>query len=129
MFVCGRASPPSVSMDPESRTNDLPFYILGTILGLASGYLDIRIGDLLLTALLVLASSMVLGILRPKKPWRWILVVAGCVPLMLFLALFLKEQPYPAQIYESFLVFLPGAAGAYGGSAGRRALTVILNKS
>jgi len=117
-------------MDPATRSNDFRFYMVGTILGLASGYLNIKAGDLLLTALLVLASTMLLGILRPTRPWRWVVLVASCVPLMLLIAyLFLKEKPYSSEIYGSFLVFFPAATGAYGGSAGRKALTVILNKS
>ena len=33
---------------------------------------------------------------------------------------FLHDKPYRAQIYESFLGFLTGIAGAYGGAVGRR---------
>jgi len=32
----------------------------------------------------------------------------------------LTEKPYRAQIYESFLGFLTGIAGAYGGAVVRR---------
>lgn len=113
-------------MSPDTGRNALPFYLLAATLGLAAGYVDIKIGDLLLTALLVLASTMLLGIMRPEKPWRWILLVAGCVPLMMLVAyLFMAEKPYPAQIYESFLGFLTGAAGAYGGAIGRKAFEKI----
>jgi hypothetical protein len=105
---------------------DRPIYVLGVVLGIAAGLLDVKIGDLLLTALFVLASTMLLGILRPERPWRWMLVVAIFVPLLQLLAyLFLTEKPYPAQIYEAFLGFLTGTAGAYAGSAGRRALQVF----
>ena len=45
----------------------------GRLLGICAGVLDVEIGDLLLTALFVLASTMVLGGLRPAKPWRWTL--------------------------------------------------------
>jgi hypothetical protein len=37
----------------------------------------------------------------------------------------LTQKPYRAQIYESFLAFLPGIAGAYGGSLLRLAFTNI----
>lgn len=105
---------------------DSPIYALAVILGIAAGALDVEIGDLLLTALFVLASTMFLGILRPERPWRWIVLVAAFVPLLQFLAyFFLTEKPYRAQIYEAFLGFLTGSAGAYAGSAGRRALQVF----
>src|SRR5437870_12318282 len=37
----------------------------------------------------------------------------------------LTQKPYQAQIYESFLGFLTGIAGAYGGALGRRAFEVL----
>jgi hypothetical protein len=41
-------------------------------------------------------------------------------PLLDWLAFFyLSEKPSRAQIYESFLAFMPGIAGAYGGAIGR----------
>jgi len=109
--------------------NDIGFYFLAAILGVCAGILDVKIGDLLLTALFVLSSTMLLGVLRPERPWRWILIVGAFVPLLQLLAyLFLTEKPYRAQIYESFLGFLTGTAGAYGGSAGRRAVSEIFRE-
>jgi ABC-type multidrug transport system permease subunit len=108
---------------------DAPIYVLAVVLGIGAGILDVKVGDLLLTALFVLASTMLLGVLRPQRPWRWILIVAVFVPLLQLLAyLFLTEKPYRAQIYESFLGFLTGMAGAYAGSAGRRAVGEILKE-
>jgi hypothetical protein len=66
---------------------------------------------------------MLLAMLRPDKPWRWIITVAVFVPILQVLAyMFLTVKPYCAQIYESFLGFLTGIAGAYGGSVVRRAI-------
>lgn len=107
--------------DDPARRSDAAIYCLGAVLGLCAGALDVRIGDLLLTALLVLASTMLLGALRPERPWRWVIVVGMFVPILQMLAyLFLTEKPYRAQIYESFLGFLTGVAGAYGGAVARR---------
>jgi hypothetical protein len=113
---------------PEHTTgHDGRIYALAAILGIGGGLLDVALGDLLLTALFVLASTMLLGTLRPEKPWRWILVVGAMVPSVQLLAyLALTEKPYPAQIYESFLGFLTGCAGAYAGSVLRRTLENIL---
>jgi hypothetical protein len=103
--------------------NEIFVYIFGVILGLCAGFLDLKFGDLLLTALLVLAATMLLGVLSPQRPWRWTLTVAAFVPLAQFVAyVVMTEKPYRAQIYESFLSFLPGTAGAYGGSIARRVL-------
>ncbi|HVO79752.1 MAG TPA: hypothetical protein VMT28_03415 [Terriglobales bacterium] len=108
------------------RNRDLGIFVLAGLLGAVAGCLDVQIGDLLLTALFVLASTMFLGVLRPHKPWRWTVAVAAFVPALQLLAyLFLTEKPYRSQIYESFLGFLTGTAGAYAGSAGRRAFDTI----
>jgi hypothetical protein len=93
--------------------SDTLVYVLGALLGISAGFLDLKFGDLLLTALFVLASTMLLGALRPRKPWRWTLVVATFAPIVQLLAyLFLSQKPYRAQVYESFLGFLTGIAGA-----------------
>jgi hypothetical protein len=102
-------------------TEDRGIYILGGLLGIIAGILDVKFGDLLLTALFVLMATMLLGALRPQRPWRWTLTVAVFVPLVQLAAYaMLTEKPYRAQIYESFLGFLTGIAGAYGGATARR---------
>jgi hypothetical protein len=109
--------------DQGQNKSDRSIFVLGAVLGICAGFLDVKFNDLLLTALVVLASTMLLGGLRPRRPWRWTLLVAVFVPIVQFLAyLFLTVKPYRAQIYESFLGFLTGIAGAYGGSVGRRGL-------
>jgi hypothetical protein len=109
--------------------SDAGIYLLGAILGLSAGVIDVKIGDLLLTAMFVLASTMVLGALRPTRPWRWTLWVAAFVPLVQLAAYyFLTAKPYRAQIYESFLGFLTGIAGAYGGAFARSAIGELFHK-
>ncbi|MGD0793797.1 MAG: hypothetical protein ABR920_18690 [Terriglobales bacterium] len=96
------------------------YYLLAAMSGALAGWLDIKVGDLLLTAMVVLAACMLLGILSPRKPWRWVLLVGVFVPVVEGLAyFFLSQKPERAQIYESFLAFVPGIAGAFGGSIGR----------
>jgi len=107
--------------------SDTTIYLVGTLLGICAGIIDVKAGDLLLTALFVLASTMLLGMLRPERPWRWIVVVGVFVPIVQGLAyVFLTVKPYPAQIYESCLGFLTGIAGAYGGSVVRRGINELL---
>jgi len=109
-----------MSNQSDSRT-DTMLNLFGVFLGLCAGVLDVKIGDLLLTAMFVLASTMLLGLLRPQKPWRWTLLVGVFVPVVQLLAYWLvTAKPYRAQIYESFLGFLTGIAGAYGGSVARK---------
>jgi zinc transporter ZupT len=91
--------------------------VLAVLFGIGAGVADVRIGDLLFTALLVVAPCMLLGAIRPERPWRWVVLVGICVPIVELMAYWLlTAKPYRAQVYESFLAFLPGIAAAYGGS-------------
>jgi hypothetical protein len=79
--------------------------------------------------MVVLAANMLLGFLGPRHPWRWVLVIGVCVPVVEWLAYFyLSQKPERAQIYESFLAFLPGIAGAYGGAVGRNVVNQLFKK-
>ena len=112
------------SMQASERygTHDTSFYLLAALCGIGTGCADVVINDLLFTALLVLSACIVLGLLRSRWPWRWVLTVGIFVPLTELAAyLVLTVKPSRAQVYGSFLAFLPGIAGAYGGAIMRRA--------
>ena len=101
----------------NTAKGDVWCYLLAALCGVGAGYADVVVNDLLFTALLVLSSCLLLGILRPRWPWRWVLTVGVFVPLTELAAyLVLTVKPTRAQAYGSFLAFLPGIAGAYGGA-------------
>jgi ABC-type multidrug transport system permease subunit len=100
---------------------DAPFYLLAALAGIGTGWVDAAVNDLLLTALLVLAACMLLGLLRSRWPWRWVVAVVVFIPLTELAAYLLTTiKPTRAQMYGSFLTALPGTAGAYGGAVMRR---------
>ena len=108
--------------------NDTLIYVLATAADLFTGWVDLRVHDLLFTALLVSSFCMLLGVLRPERPWRWVAIIGVCVPVAVVLGYFvLTERPERAQIWESFLAFLPGIASAYGGALMRQAVQNILS--
>ena len=105
------------------------YYCLAVVAGVGAGWVDIKVGDLLLTAIVMLPANMLLGFLSPRKPWRWVLLVGLFVPVVEWLAYFyLSEKPERAQVYESFLAFVPGIAGAYGGAVGRGVVDNLFGK-
>jgi len=109
--------------------SDAWFYLLAALCGIATGWADVVIDDLLFTALLVLMACMLLGMLRPRWPWRWVVVVGMFVPLTELAAYLVRTvKPTRAQIYGSFLAFLPGIAGAYGAAIMRRVVDDLLQK-
>lgn len=104
-------------------------YVLGIFLGICAGFIQARLDFLLLTALFVLFSTMLLGVLYPRRPWRWVFVVGVFVPIVQLLAfVVMKQKPYTTQVYESFLGFLTGFAGAYGGAVIRMAIRELFGK-
>jgi len=103
--------------------SDVFFYFLAALFGIGTGWADVAINDLLFTALLVLMACILLGMLRPRWPWRWVLLVGIFVPFTEMAAyLMLRVKPTRAQVYGSYLAFLPGIAGAYGGAILRRVM-------
>ncbi|MGA8765181.1 MAG: hypothetical protein WB562_20105, partial [Candidatus Sulfotelmatobacter sp.] len=87
--------------------SDAPFYLLAALAGIATGWVDASINDLLLTALLVLAACMLLGLLRPRRPWRWVVVVVIFVPITELVVYRLTAvKPTRAQMYGSLLTAL-----------------------
>jgi hypothetical protein len=114
-----------MTTEPASpRTgSDAPFYVLAALAGMGAGWVDVAVNDLLFTALLVLLACMLLGLLRPRWPWRWVVVVGMFIPLSELAAyVVLTVKPTRAQVYGSFLASLPGVAGAYGGAVMRRVI-------
>ncbi len=110
----------------------LAFALFALLLGAGCGALHVLVGtmgdpDPLLSALAVTVATMVLGLLRPARPWRWALLVAVPVPLALLLANFVIPTAHftRASIAGSVLVSLPGCAGAFGGSVLRRKISQI----
>jgi hypothetical protein len=111
----------------QRLASDTLYYILAALLGSFAGWVDVKVGDLLFTALLVLAPCILLGALRPQRPWRWTVVVGVFVPIADLLAyVVMTQKPSRAQVYESFLALLPGLVGAYGGSFMRGVINNVL---
>lgn len=109
---------------------NLPFYLLAILFGITAGILELKLGDLLVTALFILLSTMILGAARPERPWRWILLVAIFVPILRVMAyLTLGQKPYLAQMWEPAFAFVIAAVGAYCGMFARKAVENLFGQS
>jgi len=114
-------------VEPQHAESDWWVYILAAICGIGAGAADVFIDDLLFTALIVVAAGIMLGILRPRHPWRWVIAVGVFIPLTEVAAYYLLTvKPSRAQMYASCLIFLPGIAGAYGGAVFRNVVNNLL---
>ncbi len=119
------------AQSPRERYTVL-FCLFALVLGVGCGLLHVAVESLeepdpLLSALAVTSCTMLLGVLRPARPWRWVVLVGGPVPLAIFAAMYLMPTAHftRASIGGSFLVALPGCAGAFGGSILRRKMQEI----
>ena len=91
-------------------------YAVAVLFGLFSGWVNQKVGDALLTALCVLAFSMMMGVWKKQRPWRWLLLVWIGVPIMLAYYHFVVRWPHTrGQVYAAFLQILAASAGANGG--------------
>jgi hypothetical protein len=110
------------------------FGLFALLLGAGCGMLHVFVEtmpdpDPLLSALAVTVATMLLGLLRPGRPWRWVLLVGVPVPLASLIANFVIPAAHftRASIAGSVLVSLPGCAGAFGGSLMRRKLSELFD--
>jgi hypothetical protein len=122
--------PSNPSFQPERFP--LLFALFALLLGVGCGALHVFVAwmdqpDPLLSALAVTVATMILGLLRPQRPWRWVLLVGAPVPLTILAASMAIPATHftKAAIAGSILIALPGFAGAYGGSVMRHKIWEI----
>jgi ABC-type Na+ efflux pump permease subunit len=116
----------------NSERFPLAFLLFALLLGAGCGALHVMVEtmeepDPLLSALAVTVATMLLGLLRPARPWRWVLCIGAPVPLAILIASYVIPTAHftRASIAGSVLVSLPGCAGAFGGSLLRRKVSEI----
>jgi hypothetical protein len=116
----------SISMS-DARKSDALIYVLAIAFGALAGIAHVGIEDPLITALIVLGSTMFLGFMRPSRPWRWTLLVGMMVPVVMISAHLAGRYASftRAGIYGSVLLILPGIAGAYGGFFARKFMSEV----
>ena len=87
-------------------------------LGLAIAYLDAlpTWDDTGVTAGLLLLGAALLGLVAPRRPWRWALLIGSWIP-----AHALLRAPVPATLAMLLVILFP-LAGAYAGTLLRRAM-------
>jgi hypothetical protein len=121
-----------VKSSAENERFPLLFYCFALLLGAGCGALHVLVEsmdqpDPLFSALAVVCATMLLGVLRPSRPWRWVVLVGAPVPLALLIARLLIPTTHftRASIAGSILIALPGIAGAFGGSIMRRKISEL----
>jgi cell division protein FtsW (lipid II flippase) len=102
------------------RDSEFLSYMLAFCFGVAAAWLDIKFVELALTSMVVFAGCMFVCFRSPRQSWRWILLICTLVPAVEWFAYhFLPMKPYLAQMYQSWIAFVPGIVGGAGGAVGR----------
>jgi len=119
-----RASRPSNGGEgAQSTASDTPYYVVGLLSGAGVGYVDVRVEDLLLTAVLIACACMFLGFMRAQRAWRWVVLVPLFIPLGQVLAYKVAGQRLTRMdLSETFVALIPAIAGAACGAVARNAI-------
>jgi hypothetical protein len=113
----------------SSSRSDIAAYILAIALGLFAGWVNQAVDDALLTALCVLAFTMLMSAWKKEQPWRWGLLVWVGVPVVLGWYHFVVRWPHTrGQVYGAFLQILAASAGSFGGHFMRQMIDNIFLK-
>lgn len=123
------AHPPIESPTTAPSHRDFVVYPIAIGFGLLSGWVNQKVDDALLTTLCVLGFSMLLGVWKKQKPWRWLLMVWIGVPVVLAYYQFVVGWPHNrGQVYAAFLQILAASAGAHGGHFMRQMIDNVFLK-
>ena len=116
-------------LSEDEAKADSVAYAAAVLFGIVSGWLDIRFSEIALTSMVVFFGCMIVAFVRPRRAWRWILIVCLLVPVVEWLAYnFLPFKPYPVQIAQSLIAFVPGIVGGVGGAVGRGVVDNLFGK-
>jgi hypothetical protein len=121
---------PTASSPPTSAPirADWPFTMVALGFGALIGYVQLRWGELAISALLVAMVTMFLGAMRPRRPWLWALLVALCVPAAQLFAYLGREHFTRGAIFGSFALLAPAFVCAYVGAVGRKLVGELFKK-
>ena len=119
----------SETLSERERTG-IFVYLIAIALGLFSGWVNQTENDALLTALCVLGFTMILGVWKMQRPWRWVLLVWVGVPIVLAYYEFVVRWPHDrGQVYGAFLQLLAASAGGFGGHFMRQMIGNVFLKT
>ena len=115
---------------PGRRRTGIFVYLIAIALGLFAGWVNQTVDDALLTALCVLGFTMILGVWKMQRPWRWVLLVWVGVPIVLAYYQFVVRWPHDrGQVYGAFLQLLAASAGGFGGHFMRQMIDNVFLKT
>ena len=91
------------------------YLVAALLLGAAIGWLDVALGEVFVTALLLLACGMGFGLWRPSRGWAAGIALALGVTIARIVIHLLRPQPHVGDIPASLLAAIPAVVGGAAG--------------
>jgi len=113
---------------PKPVTHDLAYGTLAAAAGLGIGWLDLHTTEVLVTVVPLLATGIALGLLRPKAPWRWAVLIALGLPLMAAVAKLSEmrtAEPVQLDPRVTLVALAFALVGSYAGALLRRVASTL----
>ena len=92
-----------------------PFYAAALLVGGAIGWQDVALGQVFLTALLLLVCGMGFGLWRPPRGWAAGIALALGVTTARIVIHLWRPQPHIGDIPASLLAAIPAVVGGAAG--------------
>ncbi len=98
---------------------------LAIALALGIGWVDLHTTEVTVTVVGLLTAGLLLGLLRPARPWRWAVLLAAGLPAVAILGRLLRvrtAEPIHLDPRVVLVALVFASIGCYGGAAIRRSL-------
>jgi hypothetical protein len=106
----------------------ISYYAAALALGGAIGWLDVALGEIFVTALLLLVCGMGFGLWRPRRGWAAGIALAVGVTAARIVIHLLRPQPHVGDIPASLLAAIPAVVGGAAGGLMRITARNIFGK-
>ena len=106
--------------------SDVSFVVLAVIGGFLAGAVDFNNDEPQAAVIVIVAFTILLGFIQPRRAWRWALIVGLGVPIVYLIATALgyhsKSVPEPGW-YASLIALIPAFISTYCGVLLRKAVS------
>jgi hypothetical protein len=105
-------------------------FFVAVLLAAAIAFVHLHVPEAGLAFLLILMACMLLGLMHPKRPWLWAVLVGLSLPAAEIYSHVAGDATYVARFKGSIVVaVIAGLVGAYGGAAMRRMVSNVFSRN
>ena len=124
----GGLARPFAAIRSSHLKRETVYYATALLLGALIGWLDVALGEVFVTALLLLVCGMGFGLWRPRRGWTAGIALALGVTAARIVIHLLRPQPHVGDIPASLLAAIPAVVGGAAGGLMRVTARHIFGK-